>query len=124
MAVRALPCLRHRSPLPLLALLACLAAGMGQAPLPALALPEGSGIPLECRLGDGPWQSCRMEVQQVGTHWVLLVGRQRVEFRHDGTGAVRMQKDTSGWRPVSSRWNEDTSLCWDGVCARGDIPLD
>ncbi|HYP04019.1 MAG TPA: hypothetical protein VER57_05660, partial [Cyanobium sp.] len=63
-------------------------------------------------------------VQQVGSHWFLLVGEQRVEFRHDGTGAVRMQKNTGGWRPVSSRWNEDTSLCWDGVCARGDIPLD
>jgi hypothetical protein len=123
-SVRALPCLRLGSPLPLLALLACLAAGMGHGLLPALALPEGSGIPLECRLGDGPWQSCRMEVQEVGAQWVLLVGRQRVEFRHDGTGAVRMQKDTGGWRPVSSRWNEDTSLCWDGVCARGDIPLD
>jgi hypothetical protein len=107
-----------------LPLLACLVGGMGHVPLPALALPEASVIPLECRLGDGPWQSCRMEVQQVGSHWFLLVGEQRVEFRHDGTGAVRMQKDTAGWRPVSSRWNEDTSLCWDGVCARGDIPLD
>jgi hypothetical protein len=25
---------------------------------------------------------------------------------------------------VNSRWIESSSLCWDGVCARGDIPLD
>jgi hypothetical protein len=25
---------------------------------------------------------------------------------------------------VSSRWEDRNSLCWDGVCARGDIPLD
>jgi len=123
-AIPVLPWRRHRSPLPLLALAAFLAAAISQGQLAALALPQGSGIPLECRLGDGPWQSCRMEIQEVGSHWFLLVGEQRVEFRHDGTGAVRMQKDTSGWRPVNSRWNEDTSLCWDGVCARGDIPLD
>ncbi|MEB3322829.1 MAG: hypothetical protein VKI81_08385 [Synechococcaceae cyanobacterium] len=81
-------------------------------------------IALECRLGDGPWRRCRMQVREVGAHWFLLIGEQRLEFRHDGTGAVRMQTDRGGWRSVRSRWAEDTSLCWDGVCARGDIPLD
>ena len=133
MAIRALPSC-HQLPMPILALLAAAGMAFGHfllpalllpaLALPALALPDGSAIPLECRFGDGPWQSCRMEVEQVGIHWFLQVGEQRLEFRHDGTGVVRMQKDPSGWRPVSSRWEEDTSLCWDGVCARGDIPLD
>jgi hypothetical protein len=25
---------------------------------------------------------------------------------------------------VSSRWDDQNKLCWDGICARGDIPLD
>jgi len=25
---------------------------------------------------------------------------------------------------VESRWAADTSLCWDGICALGPIPLD
>jgi hypothetical protein len=82
-------------------------------------------IPLECRLGDGPWQACQMRVEQVGGHWWLLIGERQLEFRHDGSGIVKMQaaQDSEGWRTVRSRW-EDTSLCWDGVCAKGDIPLD
>ncbi len=81
-------------------------------------------VPLECRLNEGPWQTCQMQVEEIGAHWFLLVGGQRIEFRHDGRGSVTMQRDPGVWRPVSSRWQEDTSLCWDGVCARGDIPLD
>ena len=86
-------------------------------------------IQLQCRLAAGPWQPCRMEVEQVGGHWWLLVGKRRIEFRHDGKGTVTMQglpahgSSSQGWRRVSSRW-EDTSLCWDGICARGPIPLD
>jgi hypothetical protein len=86
-------------------------------PLPGL-------VPLECRLDAGPWQNCQMQVEEIGAHWFLVVGGQRIEFRHDGRGSVTMQKPSGGWRPVSSHWQEDTSLCWDGVCARGDIPLD
>ncbi len=107
---------------PLLALvLSCLTV-----PATAWAVPDGLLIPLECRLGDGPWQQCQMRVEQVGGHWWLLIGEQQVEFRHDGSGTVTMQGagEGSGWRPVSSRWQEDASLCWDGVCAKGDIPLD
>jgi hypothetical protein len=91
--------------------------GLQAQPLPGL-------VALECRLDEGPWQNCQMQVEQIGAHWFLLVGGQRIEFRHDGRGSVTMQKPSGGWRPVSSRWQEDTSLCWDGVCARGDIPLD
>jgi hypothetical protein len=89
----------------------------------SLAAPMMS-IPLECRLGEGPWRDCSMQVEQIGAHWTLIVEGERYEFRHDGRGSVRMLSSGEGWRPVSSRWNEDTSLCWDGVCARGDIPLD
>lgn len=80
-------------------------------------------IPLQCRLGDGPWQACQMQVEQLGAHWFLLIGERRIEFRHDGRGTVTMQEEGQS-RPVTSRWLEDRSLCWDGTCARGDIPLD
>jgi hypothetical protein len=85
---------------------------------------EPSGIALECRRGKGPWRRCRMQVREVGAHWFLQIGAERLEFRHDGSGTVRMHSDREGWRQVHSHWGEDTSLCWDGVCARGDIPLD
>ncbi len=81
-------------------------------------------VSLQCRLADGPWQDCHMQVEELGLHWFLLVGGQRIEFRHDGRGKVTMLKPSGGWQPVNSRWVETTDLCWDGVCARGDIPLD
>jgi hypothetical protein len=80
-------------------------------------------IPLQCRLGDGPWQDCRMRVEEVGAHWILLVGGRQIEFRHDGSGTVTM-REQGRVRAVTSRWQEDRSLCWDGTCARGEIPLD
>lgn len=97
-----------------------LAAG----PEPLGAAPSQRAIPLECRLGQGPWQSCRMEVMEIGSRWALVVGGQRWEFRHDGQGGVTVQHGGGAWRLVSSRWVERDSLCWDGVCARGAIPLD
>jgi hypothetical protein len=110
------------------------ALGMAQLfSLPSMVYAEGRGqdavdsrpftLPLECRIGQGPWQPCRMLVEQVGLHWYLLIGDQQVEFRHDGRGMVR-QRQKGSWRTVTSRWEADTSLCWDGYCARGDIPLD
>jgi hypothetical protein len=80
-------------------------------------------IPLECRLADGPWRSCQMEVIQVGRHWFVQIGADRFEFTHDGRGKVRLRKDGI-WTEVTPRWAEDQSLCWGEVCARGDIPLD
>jgi len=80
-------------------------------------------VPLRCRLNQGAWQECQMQVDQVGSHWWLLVGTQKLEFRHDGLGSVTMQHGDGDWLPVSSRW-EDRDLCWNGVCARGEIPLD
>ena len=88
------------------------------------AADAGATAQLECRLQAGPWQRCRMEVEQLGSRWWLVVGDQRIEFRHDGRGSVTMQRQGGPWRPVTARWGEDTSLCWDGVCARGDLPLD
>jgi hypothetical protein len=52
------------------------------------------------------------------------VGNQRIDFRHDGRGSVQMQRGGRGWQPVRAHWHDDTSLCWDGVCAKGDLPLD
>lgn len=88
------------------------------------ALAQVQAAALQCRLSGGPWQPCRMEVKDVGLHWVLRIGEQRIEFRHSGDGAVRMQKGAGPWQPVTATWQPDTSLCWDGVCAKGDIPLD
>ncbi|MFM8276574.1 MAG: hypothetical protein ACKN89_06220 [Cyanobium sp.] len=81
-------------------------------------------VPLQCRLGQGPWLPCAMEVHKIGEEWQLVIGERRIGFRHDQRGSLRMQEPGSGWRQVDSRWIESGSLCWDGVCARGDIPLD
>ncbi|MFQ6537209.1 MULTISPECIES: hypothetical protein [Aphanothece] len=89
---------------------------------PATAEPRG--IDLRCREGSGPWKPCRMEVESVGERWSLIVGGQRIEFRQDGRGAFAMQRDHSNWIPVEASWSEDPALCWDGICAQGDLPLD
>ena len=46
------------------------------AALPAHSLP--GLVPLQCRLADGPWQDCHMQVEELGLHWFLLVGGQRI----------------------------------------------
>ena len=90
-------------------------------------------VPLRCRIGDGAWQGCAMEVDEPGAHWTLVVGKRRIGFRHDGSGTVRMQDPErppqsgvygSGWIPVDTSWIAGPALCWNGVCAQGDIPLD
>ncbi len=91
--------------------------------LPGARAGEALVVPLECRLGAGPWQQCQMQVEQLGAHWFLLIGERRIEFRHDGRGAVSMGEH-GRVRAVTSHWGEDRSLCWDGTCARGEIPLD
>jgi len=98
------------------------------AALQAQATPEASmpnlTIPLECRLGKGAWQPCQMEVLAIGQHWFLVVGSQRLEFRHDGRGSLTMHGSGESWQPVNSHWEKPQDLCWDGICARGAIPLD
>jgi hypothetical protein len=64
-----------------------------------------------------------MEVMDVGRHWVVVMARRRFEFHHDGKGRVRMRAN-GPWQEVTPRWEKDGSLCWDGLCVRGDLPLD
>jgi hypothetical protein len=91
----------------------------GPSPLAARLL-----VPLQCRLAAGAWQNCAMRVERLGEHWWLELGRRRIEFRHDGHGGMAMRWPGGPWQSVNSRWNSDGSLCWDGICARGAIPLD
>lgn len=88
------------------------------------AEPQHPPVPLRCRLEGGPWQDCRMTVEGLGERWSLLVGSERLSFEHDGRGRVRMQRGSRDWRPVEAQWTADAALCWDGVCAKGEIPLD
>jgi hypothetical protein len=64
-----------------------------------------------------------MEIFDPGRRWVLVVGRRRYAFEHDGTGRMRMGLGDH-WREVSPRWDSNGNLCWEDVCARGEIPLD
>lgn len=82
-------------------------------------------VPLECRVDTGSWARCTMRVERIGEHWWIQSGGQRIEFRHDGRGAITMRRSqTSAWQTVSANWMADAVLCWDGICARGAIPLD
>lgn len=94
------------------------AAGMGA---PSVAQTQGR---LHCRLGQAPWRSCQMLLNPDGMGWHLHIDQLHIQFRHDGHGQVSMQIDTGAWRVVEARWLADASLCWDGVCAQGPIPLD
>lgn len=96
-----------------------------------LALPAGAHaqtlddpLPLRCQVQGGPWRDCQMRVHALGEHWTLVVGREEFAFQHDGKGSIRMRTARTNWVPVQPRWREEATLCWDGVCAQGDIPLD
>ncbi|MFN9547299.1 MAG: hypothetical protein ACK6AD_09570 [Cyanobacteriota bacterium] len=84
---------------------------------------QGQPIQLDCRLGPGAWQACQMVIIDPGREWFLVVGKRRYRFQHDGTGQMRMAVD-GRWREVTPRWEEGGHLCWDGICARGELPLD
>jgi hypothetical protein len=79
---------------------------------------------LRCRVEQGPWRDCHLVVEQIGSAWSLQVGPERFAFTHDGRGQVRMQRGQTDWVTVQARWGQDASLCWDGICAIGDLPLD
>jgi hypothetical protein len=112
----------------------CLVFGGALAGAPVVAGHEPMGtstrsvlaepVLLHCRLGDGPWQACQMRVADLGLSWQLLVNGERIDFRHDGKGNMRMQRARGSWVPVQAHWNAEAALCWNGVCARGDLPLD
>jgi hypothetical protein len=65
-----------------------------------------------------------MTVVQLGEHWWLQVGGQRLEFRSDGRGSVSLRSGPGLSRAVQPVWGADQALCWDGVCAKGNLPLD
>lgn len=117
----------------------CLVALLVLLPALASAAPDGAAggalerplepIALRCRDGSGPWSDCSLLVERLGERWSLLLDGQRLEFRHDGRGAVTMQRPSPAdplpaWIPVEARWTDDPALCWNGVCAQGELPLD
>ena len=55
--------------------------------------------------------------------WTIELGQRRIDFRNDGSGTVQML-DSTGWLPVETSWIAGPALCWNGLCAQGDIPLD
>ena len=65
-----------------------------------------------------------MTIQSLGEHWWLQVGNQRLDFRSDGRGGVSLRGLHGEVRLVQPVWAADRALCWDGVCAKGDLPLD
>lgn len=84
-------------------------------------------LPLRCQVDGGPWRDCQMRIEELGMLWSLVVGLQQFGFQHDGRGQVRMRRGggpASPWVPVEARWRADAALCWDGICAKGDFPLD
>lgn len=89
-----------------------------------LAVQSAPAAVLRCRLGAGAWQPCRMALDADGLGWSLQLEGGTVRFRHDGRGTVRMEQPPSHWHPVQARWLADAALCWNGICAQGDIPLD
>lgn len=94
--------------------------------LPAVAKEGASAIrpALRCRLGSGPWTACRLTVDRLGERWRLDVNGEAISFEHDGRGTVRMRRAGGPWHTVQAYWNAEASLCWDGVCTSGDLPLD
>lgn len=95
---------------------------LGATACPVQAMPADG---LTCRSMGGPWQPCTMRIDANGLEWQLRIGTQpAIRFRHDGLGNVSMRSGPSLWQPVQARWLADASLCWNGICARGPIPLD
>jgi hypothetical protein len=93
-------------------------------PLSAMAEDLPGPVPLRCQIRGGPWRDCQMRVQRIGEEWTLVVGGQHYAFQHDGKGSIRMQAGQAPWVQVQARWNDDAALCWDGICAQGELPLD
>ena len=97
------------------------AAGLGMA---APARPAFS-VPIECRQQHQERLNCRYESDQPGRSWQLAFENKTVRFHHDGSGHMKMQLNNNGnWTGVQARWIAERTLCWNDVCARGEIPLD
>ena len=103
--------------IPALLLTAQLLPGRSQAQNPL-------SVPVECQLNQGDWQPCTLTIDQIGEHWWLQVGPERLEFRSDGRGTVTLTDKAGATKSVQPVWTAQRALCWDGVCAKGDLPLD
>jgi hypothetical protein len=118
------PARQRMAALAALALLALNVAGHQAMANGAHGPEQPFSVPLRCQLDGGAWRDCQMVVEQVGSLWQLVLGSERYGFQHDGRGMVRMRQGAGEWTPVQARWSADASLCWNGLCARGQIPLD
>ena len=98
-----------------------LGAELGMASLARPAV----NVPVECRQQHQEWQNCRYESDHSGSSWQLAFENKTVRFHHDGSGRMKMQLNDNGdWTGVQARWIAERTLCWNDVCARGEIPLD
>ncbi len=82
-------------------------------------------VTTSCRVGGGPWQACRLAVQDPGLRWQVQLGEQTWSFSHNGSGAMRLRQGHGPWRATTPRWEKAGDvLCWGQLCARGPLPLD
>lgn len=82
-------------------------------------------VETSCRVSAGPWQACRLAVQDPGSRWQLQLGSQVWSFSHNGRGVVRLRRGQGPWSSITSRWEKvGEVLCWGQLCARGPLPLD
>ena len=93
-------------------------------PLVAARGQSALSVPLECQLKQGRWQPCTLTIEQMGEHWWLQIGDQRLVFHSDGRGSVTLSDPAGGSRSVQPVWTAQRELCWDGVCTKGEFPLD
>jgi hypothetical protein len=93
-------------------------------PVEGVRANEGLKVPLECQLDQGGWQPCTLTIEQLGEHWWLQIGAQRLDFRSDGRGSITLIEGGASPRAVQPMWTAQRALCWDGVCTKGDLPLD
>jgi hypothetical protein len=91
--------------------------------IPAHSQPQQK-VPLECQLESAEWQPCQLTIEQLGSHWWLEMGGKRFEFHSDGRGGVTLTDSSGARRQVEPVWTAQQALCWNGVCAKGDLPLD
>ena len=93
-------------------------------PVAAARAQSAQNLPLECQLKAGPWQPCTLTIEQMGARWWLQIGEQRLVFHSDGRGSVTLIDRAGATKAVQPVWTAQRALCWDGVCAKGDLPLD
>lgn len=97
--------------------------------VPLLSMPTARAqpalsLPLECQLNQGAWQPCTLTIEQMGERWWLQIGEQRLVFHSNGRGTITLSDPTGVSRTVQPVWTAQRELCWDGVCTKGDFPLD